>query len=165
MHTTTCNICIRRFIALVGLHGHGKSSILKMFGGELLPGEGVQNALRGQAGIGHLALIDSQSLAFGVPCGTSHCAVLEGRPGISRHWIQVKCLGPRVFNVLFLAGNLPGFFVPPHLRALKLNRQSYKPLYIIIPLYMSYSKPQLVCWELDQLDQLDKLDRGAACGN
>ncbi|CAK8988044.1 unnamed protein product [Durusdinium trenchii] len=28
------------FIALVGLHGHGKSSILKMFGGELLPGEG-----------------------------------------------------------------------------------------------------------------------------
>lgn len=82
-----------RFIALVGLHGHGKSSILKMFGGELLPGEGVQNALPGQAGIGHLALIDSQSLAFGVPCGTSHCAVLEGRPGISRHWIQVKCLG------------------------------------------------------------------------
>ena len=69
---------------------------------------------------------------------------------------------PRVFNVSFLAGNLPGFFVPPHLRALKLNRQSYKPLYIIIPLYMSYSKPQLVRWELDQLDQLD---RGAACGN
>ena len=34
-----------RFIALVGLHGHGKSSILKMFGGELLPGDGDPSAL------------------------------------------------------------------------------------------------------------------------
>lgn len=69
------------FIALVGLHGHGKSSILKMFGGELLPGEGnlpgffVPPHLRvlhvgTEPGLFHGTLYDN--LIFGVADGGVH---------------------------------------------------------------------------------------------
>ncbi|CAJ1426809.1 unnamed protein product [Effrenium voratum] len=77
------------FIALVGLHGHGKSSILKMFGGELLPGEGnlpgfyVPPHLRvlhvgTEPGLFHGTLYDN--LIFGVVEGGQ---AKNGAPGAS----------------------------------------------------------------------------------
>ncbi|OLP94038.1 hypothetical protein AK812_SmicGene23990 [Symbiodinium microadriaticum] len=101
------------FIALVGLHGHGKSSILKMFGGELLPGDGnlpgffVPPHLRvlhvgTEPGLFHGTLYDN--LVFGVDGGGAEYR--DAARERVRHVCRLLALPKEILNLLDLPDKL-----------------------------------------------------------
>lgn len=116
------------FIALVGLHGHGKSSILKMFGGELLPGEGnlpgffVPLHLRvlhvgTEPGLFHGTLYDN--LIFGVADGGVHG--LDADLERVKHICQLLTLPEEILALLDVPDKLCWDQVLSHTQQAKLG--------------------------------------------
>jgi len=116
------------FIALVGLHGHGKSSILKMFGGELLPGDGnlpgffVPPHLRvlhvgTEPGLFHGTLYDN--LVFGVDGGGAEYR--DAARERVRHVCRLLALPKEILNLLDLPDKLCWDQVLSHTQQAKLG--------------------------------------------
>mmetsp|Transcript_27497 Transcript_27497/g.64086 ORF Transcript_27497/g.64086 Transcript_27497/m.64086 type:complete len:895 (+) Transcript_27497:67-2751(+) len=116
------------FIAVVGLHGHGKSSILKMFGGELLPGDGnlpgffVPPHLRvlhvgTEPGLFHGTLYDN--LVFGVADGGAENRDAD-RERV-RHVCRLLALPKEILNLLDLPDKLCWDQVLSHTQQAKLG--------------------------------------------